>query len=116
MKRFCTLFVILIALSCWISVADAQVVNIPDPNLAVVVRDALELSPNAAITRDAMQRLTMLRASPWNVNELTGQYKSIGSISGLEHASNLEALYLIDNELNDLRPLARLTQLTVVKH
>ena len=111
MKRFCTFFLILIALGCWISVADAQVVNIPDPNLVVVVRDALELSPNAAITREAMQRLTTLRASPWNVDELTGQYKRIGSISGLEHASNLEALYLEGNELNDLRPLARLTQL-----
>ena len=111
MKRFCTLFVILIALGCWISVVDAQVVNIPDSNLAIVVRDALELAPNAAITRDAMQRLTTLRASPWNVNELTGQWNSIGSITGLEHASNLEDLYLIDNELNDLRPLARLTKL-----
>ena len=111
MKRFCTFFLILIALSCWISVVDAQVVNIADPNLAIVVRDALELSPNATITRQEMQKLTRLWAVPWKINELTGQYNSIGSISGLEHASNLEALYLEGNELNDLRPLARLTQL-----
>ena len=73
MKRVCTFFVILIALSCWTSVADAQTVRMPDENLAAVVRDALGLARGAPITRQAMQRLTFLRCT-----ELQGK-RSYGS-------------------------------------
>ena len=80
MKRFLTLFCFLIALSCWINVANAQVVKIPDPNLATVVRDALGLAPNAPITRQDMQRLTLLDAL------------SVSPISDIRHHVDLTQL------------------------
>ena len=86
MKRVCTFFVILIALSCWTSVADAQTVRMPDENLAAVVRDALGLARGAPITRQAMQRLTFLNAQSSKVREVTGQEGWIENITGLEQA------------------------------
>ena len=93
MKRVCTFFIILIALSCWTSVADAQRIRMPDANLAALVRDALGLAPGAPITRQAMQRLTFLDAQRSGIREVTG----------LEHATQLEALDLFDNEIRDIR-------------
>ena len=111
MKKFYTFFVILIALSCWLSVADAQIVRMPDANLAAVVRDALGLAPNAPTTRQAMQRLTSLNAQRSKVREVTGQDDQIRDITGLEYATQLRELFLYDNQIRNLTPLAGLTQL-----
>ena len=111
MKKFYTFFVILIALSCWLSVADAQTVRMPDANLAAVVRDALGLAPNAPTTRQAMQRLTSLNAQRSKVREVTGQDDQIRDITGLEYATQLRELFLYDNQIRNLTPLAGLTQL-----
>ena len=97
MKRFYTFFVILIALSCWLSVADAQTVRMPDANLTAVVRDALGLTPDAPITRQAMQRLTSLDAQSYRVREVTGQYGAIRDITGLEYATQLTRCTAIGN-------------------
>lgn len=45
------------------SPANAQIVNIPDPSLAAVVRHELDLAPNAPITKQALQRLTELQVN-----------------------------------------------------
>ena len=104
MKRVFTFFIILIALSCWTSVADAQTVRMPDENLAAVVRDALGLARGAPITRQAMQRLTFLNAQ----GSLEFQ---IENITGLEQATQLTTLWLNNNRIRDIRLLSRLTQL-----
>ena len=111
MKRVCTFFIILIALSCWTSVADAQTVRMPDANLAAVVRDALGLARGAPITRQAMQRLTFLDAQSYKVRVVTGQEGQIENITGLEQAGQLRRLWLTGNRIRDIRLLSRLTQL-----
>ena len=111
MKRFFTFFVILVTLSFWFSVAEAQTVWIPDANLATLVRDELGLAPNAPITRQAMQRLTFLDAQSYRIREVTGQGGQIEDITGLEHATRLRRLWLNNNRIRDIRPLSRLIQL-----
>ena len=73
MKRVCTFFVILIALSCWTSVADAQTVRMPDENLAAVVRDALGLARGAPYHETGDAKIDILRCT-----ELQGK-RSYGS-------------------------------------
>ena len=101
MKRVCTFFVILIALSCWTSVADAQTVRMPDANLAAVVRDALGLAPNAPISKQKIRGLT----------ELDARDSQIKNLTGLEHATQLTYLLLYNNQISDVSPLRGLTQL-----
>ena len=90
----------------------AKVVSIPDPNLALAVREALELSVSEAITTHTMLALTRLSAPNRGIKDLTG----------LEHATNLTALDLRgkyfygeevvnSNAISDWSPLAGLTQL-----
>ena len=74
---------------------------IPDPNLAAALRSALNLGPNARITKQTMRKLTELRAKNSQIADLTG----------LEHARQLRTLSLADNQIRDLRPLAKLTEL-----
>ena len=101
MKRVCTFFVILIALSCWISVADAQRIRMPDANLAAVVRDALGLAPGAPISKQKIRGLT----------ELDARDSQIKNLTGLEHATQLTHLFLYYNQISDVSPLTGLTQL-----
>ena len=110
MKRVYTFFVILIALSCWLSVADAQTVRMPDANLAAVVRDALGLAPDAPITKQVLQKLTFLDAQLYTTEKITGQ-RGVNDLTGLEHATQLESLFIGGNQIRDLRPLENLTNL-----
>ena len=66
------------------------VVYIPDANLQVVIRDALDKSRFAPITTTDMASLTTLDASNRNIRELVG----------LESATNLIWLNLVDNPLS----------------
>ena len=84
----------------------ADIVDIPDPNLARVIRRKLGLGPRADITKKAMSELTTLNASR--------RAPEIDSIAGLEHATNLTTLYLDYNSINDITPLAGLTSLTTL--
>ena len=68
------------------------VVNISDANLSAVIRDALDKSRFAPITTTDMASLTTLDASNRNIREL----------DGLEFATNLTELNLVDNRLNSL--------------
>ena len=92
----------------------AQVVTIPDANLAVAIREALDLALGIPITTHAMLTLTGLDA--YN--------REIKDITGLEHAHNLRYLNIGAPEVNgervnsnvitDLSPLSDLTNLEVL--
>ncbi|MDD9975801.1 MAG: leucine-rich repeat domain-containing protein [Candidatus Poribacteria bacterium] len=139
MKRFCRLFLFLIVLSGWIPhLAAAQVVNMPDENLAALVRESLRrvgqgLAPDAPITRQALQSFAHLTDfSDWSmrrkfpIKDLTGlehatqlviadlaghDIRDLGPLKGLR---NLKTLYLSSNKVSDLGPLAGLTQLSTL--
>ena len=84
---------------------------IPDPILAIVVRDTLGLAPGKSITKQALKKLTTLEASSYNIEELTGQEGTIADLTGLEHATKLESLSLENNQIQNIAPLTKLTQL-----
>ena len=88
------------------SVAFAQVVDIPDPYLRTAIQDALNIPRGGAITRDAMLNLVRFDAGNRDGDS------DIASISGLEHATNLEDLALPHNSFSDISPIASLTKLT----
>ena len=105
MKKYFRFLVVFLVLSCWLPhVATAQVVNVPDANLAEALRGALRLAPNAPITRQDMQKLGGLLVVDSQIRNLTG----------LEHATRLEQLDLRFNQISNIAPLARLTQLEVL--
>ena len=104
MKRLYTLFLICFTVSCWFNVADAQTVRMPDTNLAAAVREALDLGPNANLTKQKMRKLTQLTANEAGIKDLTG----------LEHATQLRSLSLVGNQIRDVSPLAGLKNLQVL--
>ena len=89
----------------------AQVVTIPDADLAVAIREVLDLAPGVPITTHAMLNLTGLNVSNREIKDLTG----------LEHAHNLRSLdigvsgvngeWVNSNVITDLSPLSDLTNL-----
>ena len=87
------------------SVAFAQVVDIPDPNLRSAIADALGVPHGAPITQADMRQLTSLNAAARQIAELTG----------LEYATNLTELRLGENPITDISPLAHLTQLSFLR-
>ena len=100
MKKYYRFFVIFLVLSCWIpQVATAQVVSVPDSNLARALRQVNNLAPDEPILRGHIRAVKELEAE--DVNDLTG----------LEHATFLESLHLLNNQISDLRPLENLTNL-----
>ena len=84
----------------------ADIIDVPDPNLARILRRRLSLERGADITKKAMLELTTL-----NTNRPKPE---IRDITGLEHAINLTELYLDYNYVNDVTPLASLTKLTTL--
>ncbi len=115
MKTFCKFFVCLIVLSCTLNTAAAQeeIVDVPDPILAAVIRDKLGLAPNAPITRQQMYRLGFLTVYDSDIIRITGERNWIRNLTGLEHATELRWLILhTTNWASDLSPLTGLTQLT----
>ena len=80
----------------------AEVVSIPDANLAAAVRKALGLTPNARITYRATEKLRNL-----NFDD-----RGITNTAGLEYATQLEMLFLGRNQINNYNPLAQLPKLT----
>ena len=90
-----------IAFCSWGSVASAQIVEMPDPNLKQAVRETLALSNEIPLTQPEMLRLKTLDARDRQIADLTG----------LEYATNLIRITLPDNEISDLTPLARLMRL-----
>lgn len=104
MKSLYTFVIVTVIFSSWLNVASAQNVEFPDVNLAGAVREALGLAPNAPITIQGMQTLTVLIANESQITNLTG----------LEHAIQLRELSLYGNQISDISPLAGLTRLEVL--
>ena len=111
MKRFSTLFAILLILSISIHVGHVQnaVANeaewMPDANLRTAVRSALNLNNNDTLTQAGMANLT----------GLTARNAQISSLTGLEHATNLTSLDLRDNTISNISALSGLTDLESLK-
>ena len=78
------------------------VVEIPDPNLRQLIREALSLPGAVALTQGQMRRLTRLDA---------GGDRGITDLTGLEYATNIQFLELYHNPIVDITPLAHLTKL-----
>ena len=78
------------------------VVEIPDPNLRQLIREALSLPGAVALTQGQMRRLTRLDA---------GRDRGITDLTGLEYATNIQFLELYHNPIVDITPLAHLTKL-----
>ena len=101
MKRFYTLFVVLIIFSCFITTAPAQVGSTPDPHLIAAVRALLGVTSGGSIPWSELE----LFYDPLYSNQIT-------TLNGLEHATNLKHLDLRhNNELRDIAAIAGLTQL-----
>ena len=80
---------------------DVEVV-FPDKNLEGVVREALE-KPEGPLTKRDIKRLKKLRGM--------GRHRKIKDLTGLENATNLALLELVDNQISDAKPLAYLSNL-----
>ena len=81
---------------------DPKVVSIPDPKLALAVRETLDLAPDDTITQIVMRRLINFSATGRQITDLTG----------LESAHNIRDLWLDNNQIRDLTPLSGLTELS----
>ena len=79
-------------------------VNIPDPNLRNALEQVLGKAQGAIITAADMATLDALYATSENITNLTG----------LEHATNLTELGLVDNNITDISPLVGLTKLRLL--
>ena len=76
-------------------------IDIPDPNLRAAIAEALDKEDNVPITREEIATLTILRASNRDIKDLTG----------IKSAVNLEELWISENPVSDLSPLAGLKNL-----
>ena len=111
-----------------VSVSPASVVSeadwMPDANLRAVVRTRLGLQEGAALTKEAMLRLTVLVPSNKGVKDITGlefatnltNLTSFGNqisvINALSNLTSLTYLHLANNQIRDVTPLENLTSLT----
>ena len=93
-----------VVLGCFWQNANAQVIEIPDPNLERAIREKLGLSSELPITQQEMLRLTSFAA----------EVAQVANITGLEYARNLKRLYLRNNPIEDLTPIANLKQLELL--
>ncbi len=79
-----------------------ETISIPDPNLAALIRDTLDLAPDAPITQLNMLELTRLESTT---------PLGITTLKGLEHATQLRRLYLSGEQITDLTPISKLKHL-----
>ena len=79
-----------------------ETISIPDPNLAALIRDTLDLAPDAPITQLNMLGLTRLEST---------MPLEITTLKGLEHATQLRTLYLNSAQITDLTPISKLEYL-----
>ncbi len=82
----------------------AQTVSIPDDNLRAAMEKALDKTPGDTITPEEMETLTRFEANNANITDLTG----------LESATNLVRVVLVNNVIDDISPLSGLDKLTHV--
>ena len=77
----------------------------PDPILRKVVRYHLEIDIDTPLTKADILRLLVVIPERVNVTE------ELSDLTGLEYAVNLHSLLLSGHRVEDLRPIANLTQL-----
>ena len=76
-------------------------VHFPDSNLRAAVAEALGKSANTPITAEEMKTLSQLKPSNRDIRDLTG----------LQFATNLRELLVMDNQISDLSPIAGLIEM-----
>ena len=81
-----------------------ETVVFADENLETEIRDALGKAVGEAITPVELAGLTELRASMWDITDL----------SGIEYCTNLVELSLARNQMTDISPLGSLNNLTTL--
>ena len=96
LHRLCYMLILVVAS------ANAQIVEIPDPNLRKAITEKLQLPTGAPITQQEMQRLT---------DHLAASQRQIADLTGLQYATNLRELWMWGNPINDLTPISNLTEL-----
>lgn len=101
MKQLHILVIFTVILGSWNLDASAQNVNFPDANLAAVVRSKLGLAEGENIPQTLLATITTLN----------GNKKGITNLTGLEHATALIILQLMDNPIRDFTPIGSLTNL-----
>ncbi|MCG9134097.1 sigma-70 family RNA polymerase sigma factor [Candidatus Poribacteria bacterium] len=74
----------------------------PDPALRQAVREKLDIPADVPLTPAYLQQ---------HLTSLDVRYEGIVDLTGLEHATDLQALVLIENEIHDISPLSGLTKL-----
>ncbi|RKU19255.1 hypothetical protein C6500_11185 [Candidatus Poribacteria bacterium] len=77
----------------------------PDPALRQAVREKLDIPVDTPLTRAYLQE---------HLTSLDVRYKEIVDLTGLEHATDLQALVLIGNKIHDISPLSGLTGLIYI--
>ncbi len=90
------------------SIAFAQVVDIPDPNLRAAILGALDIVDRPDVMLDAPVLRFLLK-------DLNAGDRGISDLTGLEHATSLTLLLLHNNTISDLRPLSPLVNLTSIR-
>ena len=103
MKRFCSLFLVLVVINISVSIADAQTL-IPDENLQAAIRETLDIRQGRRITVAHLESLTTLNAPNSEISDLTG----------LEYATGLKFLYISRNSIESFQPLTDLVELCAV--
>ena len=108
MKYLHILFTFILVCSCAQTDNTSEYVNIPDDQLAGLIRRALDLEESDAIPESRMKELTEL--------ELGWSEPDIYDLKGLEKATNLTEL-IIENphSISDITPIAKLTKLQTLK-
>ena len=81
-----------------------EVISIPDPNLAALVRETVGLARLDPITQLAMLNLDNFHADG----------RQIENLAGIEYATNMYWLVLLENQIRDITSLAALTKLRVL--
>ena len=77
----------------------------PDPALRQAVREKLSIPADDPLTQAYLQE---------HLTSLDVRYKGIVDLTGLEHATDLQALVLIGNKIHDISPLSGLTGLIYI--
>jgi len=86
-----------------------QAVSIPDPDLRLCITRGLQLEADAPLTESRLGGIRSLTCNDSGFADL-----DIKSLAGLEHLTNVQALYLNRGSVTDLAPLAGLSELWAV--
>ena len=74
----------------------------PDPALRQAIREKLNMPSDVPLTQAYLQQ---------HLTSLDVRGKGIADLTGVEHATDLQALVLIENKIHDISPLSALTKL-----